>query len=63
MSISHMDSDFLGPVPGRLIVFVQEQEQASLVHHVTLGERERPPHQTRQPLAQHVRKALHMRLY
>ena len=47
-------------MPGRLVVLVQEQEQASLVHHITLRERERPTHQASQPLAQHIVEALNV---
>ena len=37
-----------------LVVFVQEQTQAVVVHHVVLRERERPPHEASQPLSQNI---------
>ena len=40
-----IESDSLGPPLARQVVLVQEQEQASLMHHVALGERKRATHQ------------------
>ena len=43
-----------------LIVLMQEQAQAVVVHLIRLRERERPAHKPRQPLTQNVVEALNM---